>query len=454
MSRVVVRVAGVPNEDDAGEQIFLSLEDPPFDIKDFEKLHPFECPSGSLMKLFYEEPPSGENMRAIGEALLGKLGDHPAVATAVQYAFQQNDCCPLYLRLIGSETAAAYPWETLFDAGNGFLALEDRWPIARIAAQIPREKDVRTFTSPLKVMAVMSAIGVPADDEWTALRQALVGAQLKQELEVDVWVGEKTLAERIRSDLATDGLPGTVNLLTEGPELLRDLQRFDPHLLHLFCHGQGGTSPLLKLATRRDHYLREGNSSVVLEPLQLRNRGRSTWLVTLNSCEGGSDSDGARSIAYLLIGAGYPAVIGMRDPVSSADAALFTRSFYGSLLDHLDSHLVNGEEVEIELAASLVTPRRQLRDKYINAHHTPREAAALHRDWTLPVLYVRPDPLRIERVAADPKHSTIDRRNSTDYLNTLMKYRLEAPPDTPPDALRRVDAEIRRALTVLEGGDG
>jgi hypothetical protein len=46
----------------------------------------------------------------------------------------------------------------------------------------------------------------------------------------------------------------------------------------------------------------------------------------------------------------------------------------------------------------------------------------------------------------------VDRKNSTDYLNTLMKYRLEAPPDTPPDVLRRVDTEIRRALTVLEGG--
>lgn len=450
MRRVVVRVAGVPGEDGTGEQIFLSLEDPPFAIRDFEKLHPFSCPPEDLLQRYYEQPPSGENMREIGEALLGRLEEHSAVAEAVRYALQQNECCPVYLRLIGSETAADYPWETLFDAGNGFLALEDRWPIARIAAQTPREKDVRTFTAPLKVMAIMSAIGVPAADEWTALREALTGSPLGPELELDVWVGEKDLAERIRTDIAADGLPGSVRLLAEAPELLRDIKRFDPHLLHLFCHGQSGTSPLLKLATRRDHALGQG-SSVVLEPLQLRNLGRSTWLVTLNSCEGGSDADGARSIAYLLIGAGYPAVVGMRDPVSSADAALFTRAFYGSLLDHLDSNLVAGKEVEIELAASLVIPRRQLRDKYVTEYPTPRQAAALHRDWTQPVLYVRPDPLRIERVAADPKHSTEDQNYSTDYLNTLMKYRLEAPPDTPAEVLRRIDAEIRRALTVLEG---
>jgi flagellar biosynthesis regulator FlaF len=452
MTRVVVRVAGVPNEDRSREQIFLSLEDPPIPIQDFETLYPFNCPPGGLLERFYEEPPSGENMREVGEDLLGRLGAHPAVAQAVQYAFQQNDCCPLYLRMIGSETAAAYPWETLFDAGNGFLALEDRWPIARIAAQAPRQKDVRSFTAPLKIMAIMSAINVPAADEWTALREALVGSRLKSELVLDVRVGEKELAEQIRADLATDGLPGTVNLLSDAEELLRDITRFDPHLLHLFCHGLGGTQPLLKLATRRDHALGQG-SSVVLEPLQLRDKGRSTWVVTLNSCQGASDSDGGRSIAYLLIGAGYPAVVGMRDPVSSADAALFTRSFFGSLLDHLDTHLVDGEDVEIELAASLVSPRRRLRDKYVNAHPTPRMAAALHRDWTLPVLYVRPDPLRIERVAADPKHSDTDRRNSIDYLNTLMRYRLEAPSDTPAVVLQRVQAEIHRAQAVLEGGD-
>jgi hypothetical protein len=56
-------------------------------------------------------------------------------------------------------------------------------------------------------------------------------------------------------------------------------------------------------------------------------------------------------------------------------------------------------------------------------------------------------------VAADPKHSDTDRRNSIDYLNTLMRYRLEAPSDTPAVVLQRVQAEIHRAQAVLEGGD-
>jgi CHAT domain len=453
MTRLVVRIAAVPNEDLTQEDVFLSLEDPPYPIAGSESLRPFTCARDVLLEQFYEDPPSGENVRTVGETLLQRLGQHPAVALAVQNALQQtrlDECTPLYLRLIGSETAAEYPWETLFDAGSGFLALEGRWPIARIAAQVPREKDVRTFTPPLRVMAVMSAIGVPAADEWAGLRSALAGPRAALDLELEVWVGERDLAAQVRADLTADGLPGAVHLIAESTELLAGIKRFDPHLLHLFCHGKGGTSPLLKLATRRDHLLGQG-SSVVLEPLQLRSVGRATWLVTLNACEGGSDSDGSRSIAYLLIGAGYPAVVGMRDPVSSSNAALFVRGFYGSLLEHLGENLVPGKEVEIELAASLITPRRQLRDQY--QHATPVESAALHRDWTLPVLYVRPDPLRIERVTADPRHTAEIQKLSTDYLNTLLKYRLEAPPDTPPDVLTRIDREISRALKALEGED-
>ncbi len=451
MTRVVVRVAASPKADQTDEEIYFSLDDPPYEIRDSESLQPFLCERSSILDRFYEDPPSGDNMREVGETLLDRLGRHPAVAEAVSYALKQtppDGSCPLYLRLIGSETAAEYPWETLFDPEKGFLALQDRWPIARIAAQVPREKNLRTFTPPLKVMAVMSAIGVPAAAEWDALREAVVDSGIDLPVELNVWVGERDLQTKIANDLKANSLSGTVTMLSDGPKLLREVKKFDPHILHLFCHGTGGPQPLLQMATRRDHVLGRG-SSVLLEPLQLRGIARSSWLVTLNCCEGGSDSDGARSIAYLLISAGYPAIVGMREPVSSANAARFARSFYTSLLGHLDSHLVVGEEVEIEVAASLVTPRRELRDQYTDL--TPTEAAARHRDWTMPVLYVRPDPLTIKRVAAHPKHDEPTRHGTTQYLDTLMKFRLEAAADTPADVLTRIDAEIDRALKELAG---
>jgi len=103
VSRVVVRVAGITPDDSEPEQIFVSLDDAPFAIPDAERLHPFAC-STDLMERFNAEPPA---VRQVGETLLGRLGEHPAVADAMTMAMgiAPTDCCPLYLRLIGSESA-------------------------------------------------------------------------------------------------------------------------------------------------------------------------------------------------------------------------------------------------------------------------------------------------------------------------------------------------------------
>ena len=444
MSRVVVRVAGLTSDESAPEQIFVSLDAAPFAVDDGERLYPFSCERVELMQRFNAEPPA---VRDVGETLLGRLGEHPAVADAMSKAMgiAPTDCCPLYLRLIGSESAGEYPWETLFAPEQGFLALEGRWPIARIAAQQLSEADVRTFAPPLRFMAVMSAVGVSAAEEWRALRTAIADAHLDIEIELSLWVGEPELAAQIEQDLASDGLRGTVTMLSDAPALLAAISHVDPHILHLFCHGTGGAAPMLQLATRRDHVRNQG-SSIMLEPLALRGVAHATWLVTLNCCEGGSDAEGARSLAALLISAGYPATIGMREPVASAHAAVFARAFYTAMLRQIDTRLVAGEEAELELAAALVDPRRQLRD----LHRDGAGAAERHREWTLPVLYVRPDPLRIKRVTADPAHPAAERKRLTDFLDTLLRYSAQMPADTPQLVRERIDAEVARTLAALE----
>ncbi len=447
MSRVVMRVSTVPNADQTQESMYVSVEEPTF-VPGFGRLYPFQA-DPALIDLFNEDPPSGENMRKVGEALLEELGRHEATAAALRYAIDQTtpgECCPVYLDLEGSETAASYPWEILFEPDAGFLALEDRWPIARRAAQMAPERGVRTFTAPLRLMAVMSAIGVPAAEEWAALRRALRHTPAALGIDLSLWVGETALLPQIQADLAADGLSGTVQYLTGANDLLQALKEFDPHLLHFFCHGQGGSSPLLRLATRREHAAGHG-SSVVLEPLQLYSVGRSTWIMSLNACKGASNSSGARSLAYLLTRAGCPAVVGMRDPVASDVAAVFTYSLYSSLLAQLGEKLVAGREVDLELAAALGAPRRDLRDVHQEADL--RMAAACHRDWTLPVLYVRRDPLLIDQLVADPSHDAQTRKNSTDYLDTLLRFRHDAPPGTPPELLERISQEIDRALEDL-----
>ena len=447
MRRVVVRVATVPSADQTGESVFVSVEEPT-SVPGFGQLYPFIA-DPALVDQFNEDPPSGENMRTVGQALLAELGKHEATKAAFHYALDltpPDECCPVYLDLEGSETAAAFPWEALFEPAAGFLALEDRWPIARRAAAMAPERGVRTFTAPIRLMAVMSAIGVSAAEEWAALRRAISTSPDAMGIELSVWVGESAVADQIAADLEQDGVAGSVHFLTGANDLLRALKDYDPHLLHLFCHGQGGTSPLLRLATRREHDRGHG-SSVVLEPLQLHSVGRSTWLISLNACKGASDSAGARSLAYLLTRAGCPAVVGMRDPVSSAVAAVFTYGFYTALLAQLGTTIVPGETVDLELAGALAAPRRDLRDTHQAADL--RQSAACHRDWTLPVLYVRRDPLVIEQLVADPLHDAQTQKDTTDYLDTLFTWRREHPAGTAADVLARIDQEIDRALEEL-----
>jgi hypothetical protein len=452
MRRVVMRVSTVPSPDQTDESVYVSVEEPTT-VPGLGQLYPF-VGDPALMRRFDENPPSGENMRMVGQALLEELGRHEATKAALSYALDHtplNECCPVYLDLEGSETAAAFPWEALFEPAAGFLALEDRWPIARRAASTAPERGVRTFTAPIRLMAVMSAIGVSAAREWAALRRAIRQSPTPAGLTLSVWVGEGPVAAQIEADLQQDGLTGSVQFLTGANDLVRALKEFDPHLLHLFCHGQGGTSPLLRLATKREHEVGHG-SSVVLEPLQLHSVGRSTWLISLNACEGASDSAGARSLAYLLTRAGCPAVVGMRDPVSSTLAAVFTYGFYSSLLSQLGDKLVAGEEVDLELAAALGAPRRDLRDTHQAAD--PRASAAIYRDWTLPVLYVRRDPLVIEQLVADPSHDAQTQKDTTDYLDTLFRFRREHPAGTADDVLAKIDEEIERALKALRTPSG
>lgn len=446
MSRIVLRVAGRPAADDLGEEIAVSVDELPFELPGWEQPpQVLDCDRESMLLQFNEEPPSGENMREVGRSLLQRLACNPAVAAAVQRAMEipGDDRCAIYVRFVSTETAMELPWETLFDdVRDTFLALEGRWPIARIVSQPPPQQAVEVFAPPLRLMAAMSAIRVPAEQEWVALKAAVDECSL--DIDLKVLVGEEQLKQRIEQEID----PDRVTFLPAQEDFLDAIRSFDPHILHLFCHGTAEKSPMLHLATRRDHRRTRPASSVQVEPVHLRNRGRSTWLVTLNCCEGASDRKGARSLAYLLIGAGFPAAVGMREPVASDDASRFTSTFYRSLLRDLSALDDTGAEVAIELAASLGGPRSVLVDKYV-PDLDRRQAAARHRDWTLPVLYVRPDPLRIRRVASSENVPEGARNHLIAELNTLIRARRELHRDTPKAAIALIDGKIDEIVNDL-----
>jgi hypothetical protein len=419
--------------------VWVNLDEP-LHITGARVLHPLTCPSDDVMTQFSGAAP---NVEQVGSQLLEALMEHPAIRDALTAVLASRDPYPIYLRM-SAPAAAEYPWESLFDANGGcFLALESQWPIARIADYSAAQKDERSFAPPLRVLAVLSAVGVDAIHEWNSLHDALTADEL--DVRIRVVVGQHTVQRAIADAAAKDTRISAV-LLEDSDILMHEIEDFDPHVLHLFCHGSAEPTAQLELGTPGDHAAVV--SSIIIEPTKMP-VGFSSWLAVLNCCEGAAGERGVGTLADKLVTAGYPAVIGMREPIASTDANLFSLHFYRELLRKLKAELAPGGEVEIEWAASLQRPREALRDKYTPALRPP-QAAAQHRDWTFPVLYVRPEPLRIRSIRVHPDHDAHTRDRLMAQLDQLARLRLNLHASTPAAAITAIQERINAVRDQLE----
>jgi hypothetical protein len=140
-------------------------------------------------------------------------------------------------------------------------------------------------------------------------------------------------------------------------------------------------------------------------------------------------------MAHSLVASGIPAAIGSLEPIDAADAHDFSTYFYPTIFSNLRKILADnpdGKSSELEWAEALRSPRTGLCERHNNDPGN-------YRQWTLPVLYVRPEPFYVKRAAVG-----ID---SEDLR--LMKIRAETvagalralPPDTPE--------EVRTQLLAL-----
>lgn len=415
--RIVIRARA--NFD--GEVSVTLREGPGADRIDAETLCRIDCKAGDLVRSLTATDASP--VREVGARLLDSLSAHPAIRDSLASVLNRPDRCPIYVRM-REPASAEYPWETLFDPrGNRFLALEDQWPIARVADAAGDEGEVRYFTPPMRITAVMSALGVDARDELRALLAALDPSGL--DFKLHVITGQRKVSRAI-ADRGDDRV--TCSMLTTQQALVQQISDSSPAILHFFCHGRSEPSSLLEFATRSDHIL--GRSSINLDPGLLRAHAPDTWLVVLNCCEGARDVAGAWSLSNELMHGTFSAVVGMREPVAAADANLFTRAFYSALARMLVDELATEGDVEIDLAPLLGAPRRELRNKF--ADLGPLDAAATKREWTNPILYVSPRPLRMRR--AEPDYLPL--------LETLEAIRGTLHPTTPPEQLAQIDAQI------------
>ncbi|ALN63253.1 hypothetical protein GLA29479_2384 [Lysobacter antibioticus] len=327
---------------------------------------------------------------------------------------------PLFVMLNPSE-AELINWEMLCDSNEQFVALDPRWPIARIIdpinapSRLPGE-----LTTPVRLMAVISALGI-ADQrkEWELLRDAVLAArQTGLPVLLKLLVGDSALHTRIRDEIQQDpaGLADIeVAAIDEtAARLTQRIRQWSPNILHFFCHGHAGSAgQWLELATANDHVQFAAHDpgtlagSINLPSQDLVTLGASLgnpWLMVLNCCSSGQGGNGLQSMANQVVSAGFPAVVAMMEPVEANDAYEFTRAFYPEALAAL---LRARDELKQRASTTLEWTPIMFHARSAISQLGNRDAQA-SPEWSLPVLYVRGveaqvfiRPLGIEQAKSD-----------------------------------------------------
>ena len=368
----------------------------------------------ALLEQMKTGPWSPNLVEQVGTALCESLKQQPAIQTdfATRLTLTGPVEAPIYLWLDPPEVDD-WPWEALSDPGAGFLALERRWPIARVKrVNAPTIKSEYMFLPPLRILAVLGASGsdpltkISAAEEWRELYEAVRKSSLNVELQV--YVCEDELLKAI-TDLKEPWI--TVGFLEGDRELFDRIKQFKPQLLHFFCHGKAETPPFLQIGTRLD-WKRGEEGGINIEASQLRDRAdpdQNVWLVTLNCCEsaqaaGTNGSSRSRPMASSLVLSGFPAVVGMRQRVESEHAHCFCGLWYETLLRELKTGLEKEPATPFHWAIGLFEARQGICSKVEKV--PPTHSARRHVEWTIPVIYTRYQPFTI-RLAKDPAHPLV-----------------------------------------------
>lgn len=353
-------------------------------------------------------PPADSALRTVGRTLYDAVAAHPPLADTFAEALrtQPPGRYPLFVEIDSASQVESLPWEALCGADGTFLGLDDRWAIGRMIDAARPPAAPRDLVLPVKIAAVLSALHVPAGQEWQALWDS-VGTVPDLPVELLVLASEDELAGTIAGVAAPAGVTVTVEQVPGSTDALQQrIRAFNPHVLHFFCHGSAGRrQPYLEVAVRSD-WVTATTHSLYLEAGQFRDLTERTsdrpWLLVLNCCESAAAGprDNLQSLALMLVrDAALPAVVGMREPVSSTDASTFTRAFYTALLSDVNGRRAGTVPADEPLnwARYAVCARTTLLDQ----HPMPRtEAAESTREWTLPVVYLRPDPFVVTVPAA------------------------------------------------------
>lgn len=335
------------------------------------------------------------------------LYQHQGVATLLGQLSQvpNGQIHPIFVRLRDGN-AEMISWETLCDSQDQFLALDSRWPVGRISDPMATaHRPSPVFRLPVKILAAISAIGVPNQQkEWKVLLTALDRARKNGlDLEALVLIGDSSWRPEVEAAIAAQRPWLRVSHVEKtGARVVQEITEWQPNIVHFFCHGYSGMAgQALELATNTDYQTGATTGSVRIAARNLEDLGQNLanpWLMTLNCCSGAEAASDLQSMAHAVVASGFPAAVGMLEPVDATDAHEFTRAFYSTLFSQLRqvrTALQGKARVPFEWAGAMYDARSAICQ--LHQHDAPSA-----REWALPVLYVRGmDPLNFENPPAD-----------------------------------------------------
>jgi CHAT domain len=362
---------------------------------------------------------------------------------------------PLYVKLDSSD-AERVPWEMLWSKPpGGFVALHPncQWPIARMAASSVRAAPLRRKAgSTVRIAVVLGAAAQDGASEWQMLANAFEATTTPAELLVIV--SDEAAHAAVTASLQAWGAgqagklarSGSVVYVADQLELVSALAKFEPNIVHFWCHGAAEPLPRLEIEVRSDRRRREGRASIQLGATDLERlaSASSLWLIVLNCCQGATPATNLHSLARDLVVSGAPVVVAMRESVEVADANLFTEAFYGALFPQLQTEVtakasaagLDGAAVAETLwLGALFTARRRLSGD--GADDEPK--------WTYPVAYVHRDELRVVATRkGDNDEEQRSLRYTLDFLEQVRTALLESTARGAglPVSLARLNSEI------------
>ncbi|PFG43150.1 CHAT domain-containing protein [Isoptericola jiangsuensis] len=434
MNRVVFQISALGRNDEPVPLVGLAE---PVDPQRYEEV--FTCPA------LAQSAPAADAEALYGKLLYEALSVNTVVRDHLTGARTSTERrFGVCAELLPQSRTDSLAWETLRfpdDDGQQYLALSTKYAFARVVTSGQPRVPVYQLTPPLRVVAVLSCGGVPADRELAELRAAAVDSAGTPRMSLLVVLGEAQLAERLQAEVDAGQAPEIAGVHLVPPDYhdLQGLVRgFRPHVLHLFCHGSSDGT--VRLALRQDWLASEPGPGLVLDKEQVAELTRNTdggfWMVVLNCCAGAAspDDDGLTSLARELVSKGSThAVIGMRTPIRSELARHLTRCLYGSLFDELGPRTAapDGSTAALDWACVVATARNRL---YTTPELNSTAAPGQEREWTVPALYLRKEDFLLQVVA--PGQGADDARALRLELTALLSVRASLPPGGADKAFR------------------